>query len=132
MLLIGDRDSATTDPTVPATEPTVASAPLPANPQLERFGPDVVAEWLGEGVPLLADAFVGVSFLTALAADAPPAEAVQLCQRAVSADQIAADVPVLVFDIDGNLVADGGGELGPCEAVDPDEAPLDVGPGESG
>jgi hypothetical protein len=132
LLLTNDgQDSVTPDPTGTPSESTTTTAAA-AGPLLDRFGPAVVAEWLGDDVPLLDDAFVGVSFLTALSAGAPPAEAVELCQRAVSADQIAAEVPVLVFDIDGNLVADGGGELGPCEAVDPDDAPLDADPGDSG
>lgn len=132
LLTDGRQDPASPDPTGTASETAASTASAPTGPLLDRFGPAVVAEWLGEDVPLLEDAFVGVSFLTALSADAPPAEAVELCQRAVSADQIAAEVPVLVFDIDGNLVADGGGELGPCEAVDPDDAPLDADPGDSG
>lgn len=132
LLIGGDPEPTTPDPATPIPATSESAAQPAPGPMLDRFGPDVVAGWLGEDAPLLDDAFVGVSFLTALPADAPPAEAVELCQRAVSAEQIASDVPILVFDIDGNLVADGGGELGPCEAVDPQDAPIDSSPGDSG
>lgn len=117
----GERDS----PQPAGTEAPAAIATAPENPvRLDRFSADVVAGWLGDA-PLLDEAFVGLAFLTALPEGAETADAVTLCQTASVANEVGPDVPVLVFDVEGNLVASGGGSLGTCEATAGAAAPDD-------
>ena len=113
-------------PQVDTAEADLAAPEQPDGPALDRFDAATVTTWVGDDTPLLDDAFVGLSFLTALEPDGDVADAVTLCQSAAVAAEIGPDVPVLVFDIDGQLVASGGGYLGTCAATSPSDTPLEA------